>query len=514
MHNKALAALFPLVPAAAWVALAWPVPAGAADWKVEPGIDLRETYTDNLTLAPSGSERGDFVTEISPRLSVKGTGPRMKLGAEYTMRNFLYARESGASNTHHQLQAAAHAEMVEDLFYIDGKASAGQQAISAFGPQVAGSGHLSGNQADVRTYSVSPYLQHRFGRSATAEMRFSHDSVGADTGGLLDSRSNRVRIGLNSGSAFRTLLWGIAYDDQKIEYESAEDVETRSLSGSLRYRLSPRFAVTAAGGYEDNSYVSIGRKPEGKFWSLGAAWMPSERSSVEVSAGKRFFGDTLAIRAQHRTRLTVWSFGYQEDVTTTRSQFLVPSAQDTAAFLNGLWMSSIPDEVAREELVRSFIREAGLPATLVVPVNSFTNRVFLQKSAHASVALRGMKNTLTASVFRVEREPQSAPGNDVALGPGADTLLGEASRQDGVSTVWNWRLSPRTSVTAGAGYSRVRSEATGRRDDNVTARIGLTHQLQQKLTGGVELRRLEKRSSDSGAEFRENAISAFLQMSF
>ena len=508
------AVLFPLAPIAACVAIAWPAPSSAAEWTVTPGVDVRETFTDNLKLAPAGGEQSDFITEITPRLSIQGTGARMKLAADYGMRNFFYARTDGASHTQHYIQASANAELVENLFFIDGKASSGQQAISEFGPQVTGTGNLTGNQTEVRSISVSPYMRHRFGRLATGELRYSRDKVTADTGGLSSSDADRFRIGLDSGSDFQTLQWNVLYDDQRIDYEGAEDVDMYTLSGTLRYLVTPRVALTATAGREENSYASIGRKPEGGFWSAGAVWTPSERSSIAAAAGKRFFGNTLSISARHRTRLAVWSVGYQEEITTARSQFLVPITQNTAAFLGGLWANSIPDQAARDEIVQDFIREANLPSTMIVPVTAYTNRVFLQKNANASVAFRGARNTLIFNLFREDREPQSASGADASLGAAAGTLAGESTRQTGASAVWNLRLSARTTLMASAGFNRIRGEATRREDDNITARIGLTRQLQQKVKGGVELRRLEKRSSQAAAGYRENAVAAFLQISF
>ncbi|HZW21713.1 TIGR03016 family PEP-CTERM system-associated outer membrane protein [Noviherbaspirillum sp.] len=513
-HFPDHAILFPLAPIAACVALAWPGSAGAAEWTVTPGVDLRETYTDNIRLSPAGSEQSDFITEVAPRLSIRGIGARMKLSADYGMRNFFYARTDGASNTQHYLQANANAELVENLFFIDGRASSGQQAISEFGPQVSGNGNLSGNETEVRSASISPYLRHRFGRAATGELRYSRDMVNADAGGLRDSNSDRVRLSIDSGSDFHTLQWGVLYDDQRIEYKDAEDVDTRALSGTLRYLVTPRISLTATAGREENSYASIGRNPEGSFWSLGAIWAPSERTHISAAAGKRFFGDTLSIDARHRTRMGIWSIGYQEDITTARSQFLVPVTQDTASFLSGLWEASIPDQAAREQLVQEFIRDASLPSTMVFPVTAYTNRVFLQKTAHASVAFRGAFNTLILNLFRTQREPQSASAADASLGVGIGALAGEATRQTGAGAVWNWRLSPRTSVVASAGINRIHGQASGREDDNISARIGITRQLQQKVKGGVELRRLEKRSNQVNAEYRENAVTAFLQISF
>jgi uncharacterized protein (PEP-CTERM system associated) len=254
--------------AVTWVTLALPGPTAAADWQIHPGIDARETYTDNLRLSPPGSERGDFVTEITPRISVTGQSSRLKVNAAYSMRNFFYAREDGASDTLHQLSGAARAELIDDLFFVDGSAGISPQAISAFGPQLVDQGHLTENRAEVRTYSLSPYLRHRFGSQAVAEARFAHDSVSADRGGLQDSQSNRVHVGVSSGPAFRNLQWEASYDQRKTDYRNVDDVETSRYSGTVRYQVTPLVGVNATAGHEDNNYLSIGEKPSGSFWSM------------------------------------------------------------------------------------------------------------------------------------------------------------------------------------------------------------------------------------------------------
>src|SRR4051794_33683596 len=40
------------------------VPALAAEWHFTPELQLRETYSDNYNLAPSGLEQSGFITEI------------------------------------------------------------------------------------------------------------------------------------------------------------------------------------------------------------------------------------------------------------------------------------------------------------------------------------------------------------------------------------------------------------------------------------------------------------------
>lgn len=501
---------FPTVCTIASVALACSPYANAAEWRISPGLDLRETYTDNLALDTLGAEQSDFVTEVSPHISLVGEGHRLKFNAMYAMRHFMYARSDYGSTTFHQLSAAANAELVSNLFFVDGKASTSPQSISAFGPQVADRGNVTDNRADVKTFSISPYLQHRFGSTASTELRYTHDSVSSNAGGLLDSQSDRVLLRMDSGAAFRTLQWGWRYDDQRIEYDNAAPVDMRTLSGNVRYLISPRFSLDATAGYEKNNYISIAEKPEGSFWTLGATWSPSEITSISGSAGKRYFGDTWSLAASHRTRLTNWSLAYYEDVTTARSQFQVPVTIDTSAFLNQLWSASFPDPVVRQQFVDAFIREMALSPTLSQPVNSFTNRVFLQKSIQASAAFSGVRNTLIVSLFRTLRDPQSPRGAD-AIVPGA---IDDSTKQVGAQVTWNFRITPRSHANVSTGYTRVTARTTDRKDEQLTMKVGLTRQFQPKLKGGVELRRLEQKTNIGRGDIRENALTAFLSLSF
>ena len=54
-----------------------------AEVRVLPGVDLRERYTDNVALAREGQERGRFVTEIAPSLSIASNSPSLRLSARY-----------------------------------------------------------------------------------------------------------------------------------------------------------------------------------------------------------------------------------------------------------------------------------------------------------------------------------------------------------------------------------------------------------------------------------------------
>mgnify|MGYP001556817038 CR=1 FL=1 len=126
----------------------------------------------------------------------------------------------------------------------------------------------------------------------------------------------------------------------------------------------------------------------------------------------------------------------------------------------------------------------------------------------------GAKNTLLLSIFNTSRDAQTAQSEDSALFGTSNLSLEDRTRQSGLNVLWNWRMSPRTSINTSAGYSRINAEPTGRKSKNKTAGLALTRQFQPKLKGTIELRRHEQSTTESTGNFRENALSASISMGF
>ncbi|MDN5934803.1 MAG: TIGR03016 family PEP-CTERM system-associated outer membrane protein, partial [Nitrosospira sp.] len=286
---------------------------GEGGWRIIPRMILRETYSDNVRLAGGGGRDGggDFITQINPGVVVTGVGRRFNLSANYMMNNLIYAEHSNFTRSRHMLNALATAELVENLFFVDARASMAQQNVSLLGPQALDNVNVTGNRADIRTYTVSPYLRHRFKDFASTEARYTHGIVESSANGLRNSQRDGFQFALNSGDSFRTLNWGFNYSNQMIHFDRSDrTIELERSVANLRYRVTPLFGLTASGGYERNSFISIKGSPSSPTWTVGFTWQPSERTSIIANAGQRFFGDTYFALANHRTRLTVWDASY------------------------------------------------------------------------------------------------------------------------------------------------------------------------------------------------------------
>lgn len=486
----------------------------AAEWKLTPSIDFREVYTDNVRLQSPGLEQSAYITQVSPGLSIAAKGDRLRLKAHYAMQNLYYPDLENSTRTSHLLDATASAMLARNLFFLDGTANISQQVVNPFAQQASNNYNLTDNRTEVRTYSLSPYLRHRLHDMANAELRYTRDSVSFSQKNGASGDADSVQFNLTSGAAFKTLSWGVEYSDQKIHSRQFAPLEFETGKANLTYHLSPQLGLTGSAGYEHNSFARLGGNSGGASWTAGLVWTPSERTRVNLSAGHRYFGRTYGLTASYRARMSVFSAGYTEDATTTRGQFLLPATTDTAAFLNQLWKTSVPDDGARQQMVDNFIRDTGLSPSLAQPVNTFTNRVFLQKSLQASAAVTGVRNTFLLTLFNTSREALSDGMTDtLLLGNGNPALL-DNTRQTGVTALWNWKISPRTNASFSASQSRVVSLSTGVRDTNRTLRATISRQLQAKLKASLEFRKQQKDTNQATGNFQENAVTLFIMLGF
>jgi uncharacterized protein (PEP-CTERM system associated) len=481
----------------------------AADWKFVPTLDFTETYTDNYKLTRKGTEENAFVTQIIPGILINGTGQRLKFQTKYNLQNTYYSGSSNDSKIDHLLYANVKAILTEDLFFLDASANISQQNLSPFGQVSNNNINATNNQAEVRTYSASPYFRKKFENNFIAELRYTRDSVSSDQQLYSNSKGNSFRANINSGSAFKSIKWGLNYDRKEIDFEKQVPLNTTTTTGNLDYAILPLVKLTSTFGYENNSYFYQGSQASGYFGSLGFIWTPTERTNILFNAGQRFYGKTKTLSVNQRARMSVWSLGYNEDVTTTRAEFLIPAGSNTSGFLNQLWQTSIPDPIQRQKIVDGFIRDSALPTSLSQPINTFSNQVFLQKTLLASVAMTGVQNTAILSLFDSTREPLSKTANSTPL-----PLTQGIVKQTGVNALWQLQFSPRTNANLNLGYTKSEDSLTLVKDTFKTVRLSLSRKIQPKLSAMLEARHVQKSSNFVQTNYDENAITLYLFLGF
>lgn len=490
-------------------------PSAHGEWSVTPGMSGRLSYSDNVNLRPAGQGSSQFVMELAPSLVVSDRTPRLQFNASWQGHLYEYARDrlSGTDRFTQQMNAAALAEVLSGLLFLDASASISQQPVTPLlaGP---GNGYASDNRNEVRSYRVSPYLRYAFGAFAAANLRYAHDMVDSDNPGFGRSTGDTLTMTLASGPVFRRLGWTLAVSGQHLDDSIAPPSSSRFANLSLRYTLTPELSWTLGGGYDKFDYDSMGSDTQGASWSTGFSWQPSPRTSLTASGGRRYYGDSYFLAGSHRSRYTVWHISYSDDVTTTRSQFLLPSAVDTAAMLNRLFIPAFPDPVQRAIAVEAYIRASGLPRSLPDSVNYFTNRYMLQRQFQASAGLQLARTTVLLSVFHSRREALSLFQADSGLLGSSGGLINDKVRQRGITAVVDYTLTSRSHISLAANFNESFAGALPDPARHASLRLLLSRRLQPRLTGTIELRMLHTRSALDPRPVREHAIAAGLAASF
>lgn len=490
------------------VLLWWPAVAEPADWSVSPTVRLRESYTDNMNLAPDGKARGQFITEISPGVLINTSGPRLQLALAYTLQRVAYTAQPGRSSQ--QLDANGHAEVLPDWLFLDARAGITQRNVSAFGPQLVDPALINSNTSTVRTQSFSPYLRHYFHGLATALLRYDYQHVGS--GGLLDVRNKTLSLQLSGDNGGRGWNWDISLRRSEMDDAALAPVTMSNAALTLSYPFNSSLGIFATVGYEKQDYHSLSAQPQGRYGSLGAIWTPSPRTRLSASVGRRYFGKTYGLDASYRLRSMLWTLSYSEDITTTHGEFLSIPPAGLSDFLFELWETRIPDPQLRLKTIQVFLAISQMMGT-DGNVNFFSHRYYLQKQGRLSGVYSTPRSALAIHLATTGRTGQTTNAIDsVLLGPDQLTLS-DRTRQTSVQAGWNWRMSARGNLTIGASHSRAKSLTTSREDRNSAITLGLTRQLSSRISASADLRHVRHASNASG-NYRENGVGASVIVSF
>jgi hypothetical protein len=234
--------------------------------------------------------------------------------------------------------------------------------------------------------------------------------------------------------------------------------------------------------------TTLGNRTAGPSYLAGFVWTPTSRTSIDARFGHSYLGRTGSLMAVQRNRHLVSRVTYTDQVTTTRAQFLLPAAIDTAAMLDRLFSSTIPDPIERAQAVQAYMAATGLPPSLANNINYLSNRYMREKRLQAAYIYKhaaqrdvagGVPVRAHRAVAAAERQRTAGQPADVAERQRAP----ERRRRQ-------LRLPPvgAQPVTAGASASRSTSIGTGIDMPSHTLRLGYTRQFDRKTRAIVELR--------------------------
>lgn len=506
----------------------------AGEWTITPSVTVSETYSDNISLATSGSEQDDYVTQINPSIKINGKGKQLELDLDYTMQNIYYKNSTSSDEIRNQLSATANAILVEDLFFVDARASLRQQNTDLLGSGTQDNLSVVTDRADVQQISVSPYLQHNFANWFEGTARYSFTTTEYDQS-VSDSESNDVSLALKSGEKFNKLKWSASYANKELDRDTESDIKQENIKGSVTYKLNHKFDAVVQGGDEDNDLGTGVTRANGGFWSAGFNYHPSyhlglsmtagdgeKTASVTVAPTRRtsllvsvrdadvglVIGEQWSGLMSHHTKRSTWQLRYLEDTTTSQTEALDSENFQFAGLRDGEAVyvyrgdnKNQPFIWTQEDWI-AFGEDFPDAFPGGVPLTPLANEVYQREVLTASVNYKTGKSDITLSLSNQERFLEITNGTDTILTTGLS---------------WNWRHSNRLASTLTTSWSQVEIDYTNPDSeyDLWSAGWDVTRTFTEKASASLGIRRAARETS-SGAvpEYDENRVYISMQVKF
>jgi uncharacterized protein (PEP-CTERM system associated) len=478
-------------------ALAVPVSVCGANWTNSISTTLRQTYTDNTDLTDNNKD-DDWITSVTPGISVRGEGARMALDFNYALNGNHHTGGDRTTSFNHRLQTSANTELADKWLFLDARATYTQTLIDEYQSSGGDTVNNSGNTENTFTWEVSPSTSHRLGRYAEARTRVRYNEVKNTTSS--DSRGVAANANLQSGRFFQDTLWSVDYSYVKdFDYGSGRgnsedvrsggnDIELKSLYGSVERIFSRRWRVQVGAGREWNDFSSTRSDEDGMRWDASVRWTPSARTLIRVGYSDRFYGSNPTLDFSHESRRSVWTGSYRKDLSTARQQRLENQVYATEdAFGN-----PIADPVNGDPLdINPDLADSN--------ADIFVNEVF-----QTSYTLATRRTTVTANLRYSERQYQ-------------DSSRDNTTTRIGLSL--NRALSGVTSLDTNVSWERFTDDQNPTQDENRehdtwTAGLGLTHTLTQRTNVALNYRFRHRDSDVRDDDYTENRLSLFLTTSW
>jgi len=449
---------------------------GARTVSLTSDVSLSQTFTDNLDPDSSGPKRGGSITEITPHVHFDSRGGRVKGYIDYSLSGLYYAGSVSSGQTQHALDANMTVEAIQDRGFIDVRASVAQQSVSAFGTQSADTSQRNGNQAQVSTIDVQPYLRGFLSDLAQYEARLRYAKTHGDTSGDGDSTTGAETLHLGSIRPEARLGWSLDASNNRIDYTESRPSEITRVGGGLILAATPELRFSGRIGREVNNVVSeerVGNNTPG--W--GVSWTPSDRTHVSFDQDRRFFGQSHALNLEYRTPRTVWRYTDTRDIgsdaATNGSGGRGLSNFDD---LFGKLATVIPDPALRAQIVNAVLLANGRDPAARAQGSFLNNAVTVERRQALSLALIGIRGTVTFSISKGEtsRLDSTSTATD-------DLANGNVLKQLGFNVDVGYRLTPLSSLNLAGSREKSTGSVDGREADLRSLTVTWSTRLNPKL---------------------------------
>ncbi|MEZ5571777.1 MAG: TIGR03016 family PEP-CTERM system-associated outer membrane protein [Halioglobus sp.] len=346
--------------------LTWAGGVYAANWNGNISVAPSIAYTDNVCLSKD-NKQGDWtaVGLLTPSGSVSRKTRKSSFSARGSVQvntltnGDLEDKGCGGDNLGDRqtffpsITALGSTVVIDDWVNLNATLRADQNEVTSALPSSNDNLNRNGNTNTFYRYSLSPILSHRLKNQAKYTLRYTYDDQINTSDAVSDSTRHLLNTSLASGRESR-VSWDLSGRYSRVEYNDEvfnrytgefgqrEDSKLRSAGLTLGYQFNRKWQVNGRYGWEWNDFRTFnGQDPSGSDWDVGLRWTPTERTTVEVGSGDRFFGTTPRVNIKHQRKRSLFrasyrkTITYQRDISTLNDGFFSGNTVEESLINNG-----------------------------------------------------------------------------------------------------------------------------------------------------------------------------------
>ncbi len=397
---------------------------------------------------------GGLLLTVSPGLTWTFGGASARGLVDYSFnlqKPWRLAREPRSS--YQSLRSSFTLTPAAGPWRVDGQASIGQQAQSAFDQQRGsdrGSGNAYLNRNETATASLTPSVRFRLGGSLVLDASHGINATNVRNSVIGDAVNQQSSLGLSGGAGGRW-DWSARLISQRNDPKVGVNTGSDRASLAVGWVPDPDWQFGLNAGEERSNFASTSNQT-GATYGGNVLWSPGPRTRISLNADHRVFGNTYALSLEQRFRRLSLRLSQSRSVNNpgviavgARSNFDVLFAQCAALQAN-------PERC--DELVRQQLQGLGLDpdGTATPGFVSSSNSLVEQSSLSATWQTVRTTWALNATRSKSTSLQSLVVAND-------DFSRSNVVRQDGLGLSAAYRFSPNSGLTANLNWLKSEGDA-------------------------------------------------------
>jgi len=270
-----------------------------AEFKLTPSISLREEYDDNIFLT-ADDEEDDFITTITPAISLGYDTERLKLSLDYSFIAWFYMHNSSENETSHNARLDSTLSVLRDILFLKVTDTYSRVTIDQRRQVVQDNRFV--NTTDSNRFSINPYLEYPLSGTLKIKTGYTYENIWYRDEEGDDEESHLATAGLIkeiSPKLTASLFYSYSIHDLKNDGDN-EDYNRQDVVLGASYQISPKFSLNGSYGHAWLNYKERDND-DSDIWDANANYQITEAVSFKIGYALNFASSVDAGTSKNET---------------------------------------------------------------------------------------------------------------------------------------------------------------------------------------------------------------------